>query len=410
MVQIQIGQGQGITQAIKAKIQADGGKITNNNLSVWQSVMQEVKTANDNRAEGKDPFYTGGEDVSRIGDKTTWNKDFKTALGQVIELAQDTWNKILELLTGKKQVPEKIETPKSPTEAPKTSPNQEVNETPVQAPAMSPKEVEDTTPKVMKQAVNVSKMEKAIPPTIPASVYPVPDIKIPPAIIKPSVTVSVEPLLADNSERAGLIEQKSDDGQIVYGSYKISAGDSGKGFNLEIDNMNISYMSKNNIDVFSNANISEKDYANLICQNAIYNDIIAKQSDGVELTQAEKKYIEAYMTAIDKCNLTLDENGSYMLKGEPVKRTIEFPDAVEPKYDGDDKYASCKNLKQVLKSYGFKVGKEYDTGGGDMGMTVYPITAKDGTVREIPKYMSRNEMAKFIKEITTVPPQRFSFE
>lgn len=174
--------------------------------------------------------------------------------------------------------------------------------------------------------------------------------------------------------------------------------------------MNISYMSKNNIDVFSNANISEKDYANLICQNAIYNDIIAKQSDGVELTQAEQKYIEAYMTAIDKCNLTLDENGSYMLKGEPVKKTVEFPNAVEPQYDGDDKYASCKNLKKVLKSYGFKVGKEYDTGGGDMGMTVYPVTAKDGTVREIPKYMSRSEMTKFIKEMTTVPPQRFSFE
>lgn len=210
MVQIQIGQGQGITQAIKAKIQAEGGKITNNNLSVWQSVMQEVKTANDNRVEGKDPFYTGGDDVSKIGDKTTWGKDFKTTLGQVIELAQDTWNKILELLTGKKQVPEKIETPKAPTEAPKTSP-QEVNETPVQAPVMSPKEVEDTTPKVVKQAVNVPKMEKAIPPTIPASVYTVPDIKIPPVIVEPSVTVPVESPVADNSERTGMIKNQMTD-------------------------------------------------------------------------------------------------------------------------------------------------------------------------------------------------------
>ncbi len=105
-MQIKIGQGQGITQAIKTQIQADGGRITNNNLSIWQQVMTEVKTVNDARDEGKKPFYTGGDDVSKIGDSSTWHTDFKTNTGQVIELASNVWNKIVQLLTGKTPVAE----------------------------------------------------------------------------------------------------------------------------------------------------------------------------------------------------------------------------------------------------------------------------------------------------------------
>lgn len=105
-MQIKIGQGQGITQAIKAQIQADGGRITNNNLSIWQQVMTEVKTANDVRDEGKKTFYTGGDDVSKIGDNNTWHTDFITYTGQVIELASNVWNKIVQLLTGKTPVAE----------------------------------------------------------------------------------------------------------------------------------------------------------------------------------------------------------------------------------------------------------------------------------------------------------------
>lgn len=425
MVQISIGQGQGITQAIKAQIQANGGQITNNSLSVWQQVMTEVKTANNNRGEGKDPFYTGGDDVSKIGDRSSWGKDFKTTLGQVIELAQDVWNKIVELLTGKAPESSEPEQPAEPTpaavpensvepeSAPETNNDPEVladeqnNEQDVEQP---PQDNRAQANQDYARAMSNPDNWQAVTSEPPIEIPPEMIIDSPPQYFNPSETPEpVEPPAADNSERKGMIEQKSDDGQIVRGNYKISAADSGKGFNLQIDNMNIFYMSKNNIDVFSNANIRKSDYGSLICHNAVYNDIIAKQSDGVELTEAEQKYIEAYMTAIDKCNLSLDENGSYILKGEPVKKTVEFPNAVKPQYDGDDEYASCKNLKKVLESYGFKVGKEYDTGGGDMGRTVYPITSKDGNIIEFPKYCTRREMSEFIRKMTFVPPQHFKF-
>lgn len=121
-MQITISKGQGITQAIKAQILASGAKISNNDLSVWQEVMQEVKTANDNRAEGVSPFYTGEGDVSKIGDKSTFGKDFKTTVGQVIELADNVWNKIVGLLTGK--TPENVVKEQPPAADPTVVKNQ----------------------------------------------------------------------------------------------------------------------------------------------------------------------------------------------------------------------------------------------------------------------------------------------
>ncbi len=96
MVQINVSNGQGITQAIKAKVQADGGTISNNTLSVWQNVMSEVKTAQANGSQ----IYTGGDDVEKLNDISSWQTDFKVKAGQVIELAQDVWNRIVQLLTG----------------------------------------------------------------------------------------------------------------------------------------------------------------------------------------------------------------------------------------------------------------------------------------------------------------------
>lgn len=96
MVQINVGSGQGITQAIKSKIENDGGQIKNSNLSVWQQVLTEVKTAQNNGAQ----IYTGGDDVENLNNRSNWKTDFKVVAGQVIELAQNVWDKIVQLLTG----------------------------------------------------------------------------------------------------------------------------------------------------------------------------------------------------------------------------------------------------------------------------------------------------------------------
>lgn len=60
MVEINVSNGQGITQAIKSHIEAGGQKISNSNLSIWQQVMSEVKTAQ----ESGEQIYTGGDDIS----------------------------------------------------------------------------------------------------------------------------------------------------------------------------------------------------------------------------------------------------------------------------------------------------------------------------------------------------------
>ncbi len=101
MVQINVSNGQGITQAIKAKVQADGGTISNNTLSVWQQVMTEVKTAQESGSQ----IYTDGDDIEKLNDSANWKTDFKVMANQVIELAQDVWNKIVQLLTGTASAP-----------------------------------------------------------------------------------------------------------------------------------------------------------------------------------------------------------------------------------------------------------------------------------------------------------------
>lgn len=104
MVQINVSNGQGITQAIKAKVQADGGTISNNTLSVWQQVMTEVKTAQESGSQ----IYTDGDDIEKLNDSANWQTDFKVMANQVIELAQDVWNKIVQLLTGQAAQPETV--------------------------------------------------------------------------------------------------------------------------------------------------------------------------------------------------------------------------------------------------------------------------------------------------------------
>lgn len=109
MVDVKIVNGQGITQAIKAKIQNDGVTIASNvNNSVWSQVMAEVKSAQDSNnvtstvcGETKNYAYEGDGDANKINDSSTWATSFKVVKDQVIHFADDTWNKIVALLSGK---------------------------------------------------------------------------------------------------------------------------------------------------------------------------------------------------------------------------------------------------------------------------------------------------------------------
>lgn len=108
MVDVKIGKGQGITQAIKAKIQNDGGTIAPTvNESVWSQVMAEVKNAQDSNSvtstvdgENKNYAYEGDGDATKINDRSTWATSFKVVKDQVIHFAESTWNKIVALLSG----------------------------------------------------------------------------------------------------------------------------------------------------------------------------------------------------------------------------------------------------------------------------------------------------------------------
>jgi len=167
LMQIQIGKGQGITQAIKTALEANGQQVTNNSLSIWQDVMSEVKNA---QAENSgEPFYTGGDDVSKIGDKSSWKTDFKVKAGSVIELADNVWNKIVELLTGK-QPEVKAKAPEAKAQAESSSTPQaktqepQAQQTPQES-AINPESKTATTPN--QEAISAQNSQVAESPLSP---------------------------------------------------------------------------------------------------------------------------------------------------------------------------------------------------------------------------------------------------
>ncbi len=119
-INITVGNGQGITQAIKAHLEKQGVKLTNVKLSDWQKVMTLVnQNQQANATAGKDSIFTGGNDVSRIGKNNgdnNWKTDFQVQAGQVMQFDAGIFNKIVAVLTGKAQ-----ETP-APDETPDNQP------------------------------------------------------------------------------------------------------------------------------------------------------------------------------------------------------------------------------------------------------------------------------------------------
>lgn len=109
MVSIDIGAGQGITQAIATKLGIKGQDLKKISLSTWQNVMTEVNNAQSqidkhnasNPSDKQKSIFTGGRDVNTINQKSNWQNNFVVQQGSV-EINESSWNKIVQLLTGKK--------------------------------------------------------------------------------------------------------------------------------------------------------------------------------------------------------------------------------------------------------------------------------------------------------------------
>ena len=103
MVSINIGAGQGITQAIATKLGLKGQDLKKISLSTWQNVMTEVNNAQSQidkhnastQNDKQKSIFTGGRDVNAINQKS----NFVVQQGSV-EINESSWNKIVQLLTG----------------------------------------------------------------------------------------------------------------------------------------------------------------------------------------------------------------------------------------------------------------------------------------------------------------------
>ncbi len=105
-INVTVGTGQGITQAIKSHLQQQGVKLTNVKLSDWQQVMSLVNQNQQmNVNAGKDSIFRGGNDSSKIGkgSNNNWQTDFQVTDGQVMQFDAGIFNKIVAILTGKAQ-------------------------------------------------------------------------------------------------------------------------------------------------------------------------------------------------------------------------------------------------------------------------------------------------------------------
>lgn len=108
MVSINIGAGQGVTQAIASKLGLSKDDLKKINLSTWQNVMTEVSNAQSqidkhnasNTGDKQKSIFTGGRDVKTINQQSNWKSNFVVQQGTV-EINDSSWNKIVQMLTGK---------------------------------------------------------------------------------------------------------------------------------------------------------------------------------------------------------------------------------------------------------------------------------------------------------------------
>lgn len=74
MVQINIGRGQGLTQAIRDKIGA--GNIKHSNLETWQKVMTEVNSAQSKEKSIFNTTENNTTDINKLADRSSWGTNF----------------------------------------------------------------------------------------------------------------------------------------------------------------------------------------------------------------------------------------------------------------------------------------------------------------------------------------------
>lgn len=107
-VNVTVGSGQGITQAIKSKLEADGVKLKNVKLTDWQKVMelvnknqQQIDKYNAANPNAKlESIFTGGNDASKIANKQNWKTDFKVNAGQTMQIDSGIFAQIKAILSG----------------------------------------------------------------------------------------------------------------------------------------------------------------------------------------------------------------------------------------------------------------------------------------------------------------------
>ena len=119
MVDINIGNGQGITQAIRDKIGA--ANIKNKDAATWQKVVAEVNNAQNSKSIFKsgDNYTT---DSTKLNEKSTYQSNFVVDEGTVT-IDDSVWSKIQNLLTGSSN-----ETPKAAAETKQKTLRETANE------------------------------------------------------------------------------------------------------------------------------------------------------------------------------------------------------------------------------------------------------------------------------------------
>ena len=100
MAEINIGNGQGITQAIRDKIGA--ANIKNKDAATWQKVVAEVNNAQNSKSIFKsgDNYTT---DSTKLNEKSTYQSNFVVDKGTVT-IDDSVWAKIQNLLTGGNEI------------------------------------------------------------------------------------------------------------------------------------------------------------------------------------------------------------------------------------------------------------------------------------------------------------------
>lgn len=129
MVNINIGKGQGMTQAIASNLGLQKEDCKNVSLSTWQQVMTLVDQNNTQQTQGKkSSVFSGSHDASVIGDKSTHKTNFMVHTGQNIEIDEGIWGRIKNLLTGKSSQPSQVAQPATTNATSSVSQNSNVKE------------------------------------------------------------------------------------------------------------------------------------------------------------------------------------------------------------------------------------------------------------------------------------------